>query len=155
MITAINLSDRRRVVTTRDPAIDEAKSDLKTYAKTLDLSVLQFKAGEVPTFFTLRPLSSSEYDRLMQSSFRTSNATEEERGYIVTVGAARQGVAKIENFPAEGEVREFKHGLTQEVADIIDTATTIELGHWVTRLTKPHAPAPEAPAVEQLEDEGK
>ncbi len=162
MITAINLSDRRRVVTTRDPAIDPKKSDLKTYAKTLDLSLLQFRPNEVPTFFTIRPLASSEHDRCMQASFRIKSSSEEERGYVIIVNAARLGITKIENFPAEGQASDYKKGLPQEVADVLDTASTVELGQWILEMssaktvpvdvTLPALP----PTPEELqEDEGK
>lgn len=162
MITAINLSDRRRVVTTRDPAIDPAKSDLKTYAKTLDLSALHFRPGETPTFFTIRPLAASEHDRCMQASFRIKDSTEDERGYVIIVNAARLGITKIENFPSEGEVQTFKKGLTQEVAEVIDTATSIELGQWILELSSAKTvpvdvalPALPPTPAELQQDEGK
>lgn len=94
-----------KVVSISDEAIDKANSDLVSYQKNYDTSLLKFIEGEVPTYFIIHNVGSSELIQIQQDHYVTEvpkfvPGQEEEASKKVKITPVKTGEMLLRFFKA-------------------------------------------------------
>lgn len=69
-VSKFNPESEFKVVSTMDGAIDQENSDLEKYQENRDMKHIKFKEGEVPTYFILKNVVSSEQANIQEEHFK-------------------------------------------------------------------------------------
>lgn len=77
-IKKIDMKAEFKYISIEDSAIDQELSDLKKYEETCDISHLQLKEGEEPTYFILKNIPRRQFAMLI-----TSNVSIDAKGEMV------------------------------------------------------------------------
>jgi hypothetical protein len=100
---AIDRNETLKVVSTDDPAIDVANSDIAAYIDSHDLKHLSFKAGEEPTTFHLGTITFMKFAEIKDRHilFDLGEAGQEIKTSLfgLTADSLRYSLKKADNLP--------------------------------------------------------
>jgi hypothetical protein len=106
-INYIKLNEIKKVVSTQDEAIDKEKSSMVDYQKEYDISHLVFVEGQIPDYFIVNNIGSSDLVTIQQEHYVTEMAPikqgaslEEMKKNQVTIKPVRTGEMLVKYFKA-------------------------------------------------------
>jgi len=100
---AIDRSETLKVVSTNDPAIDIANSDISAYADSHDMKHLSFKDGEEPTYFNLGTITFMKFAEIKDKHIKFDLGSEGQEIntnlFGLTADSLRHSLKSADNLP--------------------------------------------------------